>query len=131
MVYAFQNDASKKSPSEKELECEVEALQALVDPLAKEVIHAEFRLPPSDWIHAWYSLIYYRTRVVKFQFPNELVIEWKCSNSTPRDISIDLLRDTLPISIPIYRMAPPELKELKDQLKDLSDKGFIRSSISP
>ena len=28
-------------------------------------------------------------------------------------------------------MAPVELKELKDQLKDLLDKGFIRPSISP
>ena len=28
-------------------------------------------------------------------------------------------------------MAPDELKELKLQLKDLTDKGFIRSSISP
>ena len=27
-------------------------------------------------------------------------------------------------------MAPAELKELKDQLKDLLDKGFIRPSIS-
>ena len=28
-------------------------------------------------------------------------------------------------------MAPAELKKLKDQLKDLLDKGFIRPSISP
>ena len=28
-------------------------------------------------------------------------------------------------------MAPAELKELKDNLKDLLDKGFIRPSISP
>ena len=28
-------------------------------------------------------------------------------------------------------MAPAELKELKEQLKDLLDKGFIRPSISP
>ena len=28
-------------------------------------------------------------------------------------------------------MAPAELKELKAQLKDLLDKGFIRPSISP
>ena len=34
-------------------------------------------------------------------------------------------------SIPPYRMAPAKLKELKEQLKDLLDKGFIRSSVSP
>ncbi|KAH0685662.1 hypothetical protein KY284_016215 [Solanum tuberosum] len=43
---------------------------------------------------------------------------------------IDFLPDTHPISIPPYRMAPAKLRELKEQLKDLLDKGFIRPSIS-
>ena len=43
---------------------------------------------------------------------------------------INLLPDTNPISIPPYWMALDELKEVKAQLKDLLDKGFIRSSIS-
>ena len=30
-----------------------------------------------------------------------------------------------------YRMAPMELKELKSQLQELLDKGFIRPSVSP
>ncbi|GJR01447.1 putative reverse transcriptase domain-containing protein [Tanacetum coccineum] len=30
-----------------------------------------------------------------------------------------------------YRLAPSEMKELKDQLKELSDKGFIRPTSSP
>ena len=47
------------------------------------------------------------------------------------DLGIDLLPDTQPISIPPYRMAPAELKELKEQLKDLLEKGFIRPSHSP
>ena len=47
------------------------------------------------------------------------------------DFGIDLEPDTKPISIPPYRMAPAELKELKLQLKDLTDKGFIQPSISP
>ncbi|XP_070043175.1 uncharacterized protein [Nicotiana tomentosiformis] len=34
------------------------------------------------------------------------------------------------ISIPPYHMALPELKELKEQLQDLLDKGFIRPSVS-
>nr|GFC77800.1 putative reverse transcriptase domain-containing protein [Tanacetum cinerariifolium] len=29
-----------------------------------------------------------------------------------------------------YRLAPPEMKELLEQLKELSDKGFIRPSSS-
>ncbi|KAH0729889.1 hypothetical protein KY289_001077 [Solanum tuberosum] len=47
------------------------------------------------------------------------------------DFGIDILPDTCPISIMPYRMAPEELKELKEQLKDLLDKGFIRPSVSP
>ncbi|KAH0695173.1 hypothetical protein KY285_022270 [Solanum tuberosum] len=39
------------------------------------------------------------------------------------DFGTDLLPYTQPISIPPYRMAPTELKELKEQLKDLLDKG--------
>ena len=38
--------------------------------------------------------------------------------------------DTKPISIPPYRMALAELKELNLQLKDLTDKGFIQPTIS-
>ena len=38
---------------------------------------------------------------------------------------IDLLLKTNPISIPPYRMALTELKELKAQLKDLLDRDFI------
>ena len=36
-----------------------------------------------------------------------------------------------PISIPPYRMALLELRELKVQLQDFLDKGFIRPSTSP
>ena len=42
-----------------------------------------------------------------------------------RDFGIDILFDARPICIPLYRMSLTELKELKEQLKDLLDKGFI------
>ena len=42
------------------------------------------------------------------------------------DFSIDLVPGTAPISLPPYRMAPAELKELKAQLQELVDGGFIR-----
>ena len=44
---------------------------------------------------------------------------------------IDLIPGTAPISKAPYRMAPSELKELKVQLQELLDKGFIRPSFSP
>jgi len=47
------------------------------------------------------------------------------------DFGIDILPDTHTIYIPPCRMAPAELKELKEQLKDLQDRGFIRPSVLP
>ena len=47
------------------------------------------------------------------------------------EFCIDVVPDTDPISMPPYRMAPTELKELNEQLKELLDKGFIRPSTSP
>ncbi|KAJ8773394.1 hypothetical protein K2173_028571 [Erythroxylum novogranatense] len=51
----------------------------------------------------------------------------------PREIEfpVELLPGTTPISILSYRMAPAELKELKEQLEDLLEKGYIRPSSSP
>ena len=47
------------------------------------------------------------------------------------EFSIELAPSTNLISIAPYRMAPLELRELKVQLQDLLDKGFIKPSISP
>ena len=47
------------------------------------------------------------------------------------DFPIDLVPGTAPISLPPYRMTPAELKELKTQLQELVDRGFIRPNISP
>ena len=46
------------------------------------------------------------------------------------EFTIDLIPGTEPISIPPYRMAPAELRELKAQLEELLSEGFIRPSIS-
>ena len=46
------------------------------------------------------------------------------------DLSIEILPRTTPTFRAPYRMAPTELKELKIQLKELLDKGFIRPSVS-
>jgi hypothetical protein len=47
------------------------------------------------------------------------------------EFTIDLVPGTGPISKAPYRMAPAKLKELKEQLQDLLNKGFIRPSASP
>ena len=47
------------------------------------------------------------------------------------EFEIEVMPRTRPIFIPPYRMAHAELKELKEQLQELVDKGFIRPSTSP
>ncbi|KAL0451823.1 UNVERIFIED_CONTAM: Transposon Ty3-G Gag-Pol polyprotein [Sesamum latifolium] len=47
------------------------------------------------------------------------------------DFAIETLPGVAPISIAPYRMAPVELQELKKQLEELLEKGFIQPSTSP
>ncbi len=47
------------------------------------------------------------------------------------EFAIEVMSGITPISIAPYRMAPTELRELKVQLQELLDKGFICSSVSP
>ncbi|GKF49718.1 hypothetical protein Tco_0142969, partial [Tanacetum coccineum] len=49
------------------------------------------------------------------------------------EFHIDLVPGAAPVALAPYRLAPSEaeMKELADQLQELSDKGFIRPSSSP
>nr|GEW03599.1 putative reverse transcriptase domain-containing protein [Tanacetum cinerariifolium] len=61
-------------------------------------------------------------------FPDELLgIPLVCEV----EFSIELIPGAEPISKAPYHMAPIELKELKDQLQELLERGFIRPSVSP
>ena len=61
------------------------------------------------------------------EFPKDL-------SSLPSDreleFEIELLPGSTLVSIPLYRMTLTELKELKTQLQNLVDKGFIKPSVS-
>ena len=61
-------------------------------------------------------------------FPEELL---SLPSEREVDLSIEVVHGTTPISRAPYRMAPTELKELKTQLQELLDKGFVRPSVSP
>ncbi|GJY67241.1 putative reverse transcriptase domain-containing protein [Tanacetum coccineum] len=47
------------------------------------------------------------------------------------EFQIDLVPGDAPVAWAPYRLAPSEMKELANQLQELSDKGFIRPSSSP
>ncbi|GKE02550.1 putative reverse transcriptase domain-containing protein [Tanacetum coccineum] len=47
------------------------------------------------------------------------------------EFHIDLIPGAAPVARAPYRLAPSEMKELSEQLQELSDKGFIRPSSSP
>ncbi|GJR40351.1 putative reverse transcriptase domain-containing protein [Tanacetum coccineum] len=47
------------------------------------------------------------------------------------EFQINLMPGAAPVARAPYRLAPSEMKELSEQLQELSDKGFIRPSSSP
>ena len=61
-------------------------------------------------------------------FPDELL---GLPSQRVVDFGIELHPGTSPISMASHRMAPFELQELRVQLQELLDKGFIRPSPSP
>ena len=61
-------------------------------------------------------------------FPDDLM---SLPSDREVDFSIDLIPGAALISKAPYRLGPAELKELKTQLQELLDKGFIRPSYSP
>ncbi|XP_070031717.1 uncharacterized protein [Nicotiana tomentosiformis] len=105
-----------------------------------------------DWLFSCHATVDSHAKTVKFSFIGEDLVIIRGEVGTPivkefpemfpddlpgippdREIEfgIDTLLGTQPISIPPYIMAPVELNELKKQLQDLLDKGFIRPSILP
>nr|GFA44199.1 putative reverse transcriptase domain-containing protein [Tanacetum cinerariifolium] len=51
--------------------------------------------------------------------------------ANPENIVADLVPGAAPVARAPYRLVPSEMKELADQLQELTDKGFIRPSSSP
>ncbi|KAH0633358.1 hypothetical protein KY284_036144 [Solanum tuberosum] len=90
-----------------------------------------------DW---FYASVDCRTQVVKFQFPNELFIEWRSSSEVPKGHFISYLKarklvckgcvyhlirvNDSSVEMPPIKIALIELKELIEQLKDLLEKDY-------
>ncbi|XP_070046367.1 uncharacterized protein [Nicotiana tomentosiformis] len=69
-----------------------------------------------DWLSPYHAIQDWHAKTVTLAIPALLRLEWK---------------NTQPISIPPYCMAPKELMELKEELEELLAKGFVRPSVSP
>nr|GFD43496.1 putative reverse transcriptase domain-containing protein [Tanacetum cinerariifolium] len=78
-----------------------------------------------DWLAKYQAVIVY---AVKMVFPEDLS---GLPPTRPVEFQIDLVPGAAPVAQAPYRLAPSEMKELVEQLKELSDKGFIRPSSSP
>ncbi|XP_070017454.1 uncharacterized protein [Nicotiana sylvestris] len=102
--------------------------QTSVDLVELEMINFDI-IMGMYWLASCYATVHCRSKASIFHFLGEPILEWVGNIVTPRDelpgiplereidFSIDLLPGTQPISIPLYRMEPAELKELKEQLK--------------
>ncbi|GKB92049.1 putative reverse transcriptase domain-containing protein [Tanacetum coccineum] len=99
-----------------------------------------------DWLSKYQAVIVCAEKIVRIPFGNEILIVHGDGSSHehvfPEDLpgipparqvefQIDLIPGAAPVARAPYRLAPSEMKELSDQLKELSDKGFIRPSSSP
>ncbi|GJQ93297.1 putative reverse transcriptase domain-containing protein [Tanacetum coccineum] len=75
-----------------------------------------------DWLANYHAIIVCDEKLIHIPFGNEALIVRS---------NIDLIPGDAPIARAPYRLASSEMKELSEQLQELSDKGFIRPSISP
>ncbi|GJV11155.1 putative reverse transcriptase domain-containing protein [Tanacetum coccineum] len=79
-----------------------------------------------DWLAKYHAVIDCAKKIILF--PKDL------SGLPPTqqvEFQIDLIPGATPVARAPYRLAPSEMKELSEQLQELSDKGFIRPSSSP
>ncbi|GJX85602.1 putative reverse transcriptase domain-containing protein [Tanacetum coccineum] len=94
-----------------------------------------------DWLAKYEAVIVCAEKIVRIPWGNETLIvhgdgsdrgnETRLPPTRQVELQIDLIHGAALVARAPYRLAPSEMKELSDQLKELSDKGFIRLSSSP
>ncbi|GJS05368.1 hypothetical protein Tco_0321876 [Tanacetum coccineum] len=70
-----------------------------------------------DWLAKYQAVIMCAEKIVRIPWKNKTINQYMVME--------------VPNSSALTRLAPSEMKELSEQLKELSDKGFIRPSSSP
>nr|GFB58398.1 putative reverse transcriptase domain-containing protein [Tanacetum cinerariifolium] len=84
-----------------------------------------------DMIHGSVVASKPKTMQEAIEIATELMDKKGLPPTRPVEFQIDLVPGAAPVAWAPYRLAPSEMKELAKQLKELSDKGFIRPSSSP
>ncbi|GKB53790.1 hypothetical protein Tco_0904543 [Tanacetum coccineum] len=100
-----------------------------------------------DWLAKYQAVIVCAEKIVRIPWRNKtLIIHDDGIQDFPEvfpedlpglpptrqvEFQIDLVPGATPVAWAPYRLASSEMKELSEQLKELSDKGFIRPSSSP
>ncbi|GJR12326.1 putative reverse transcriptase domain-containing protein [Tanacetum coccineum] len=91
-----------------------------------------------DWLSRYQAVIVCADKIVRISWGRETLIFHVFLEDLPGlpltrqvEFQIDLIPGAAPVARAPYRLAPSEMKELSDQLKELSNKGFIRPSSSP
>nr|GEX50944.1 putative reverse transcriptase domain-containing protein [Tanacetum cinerariifolium] len=88
-----------------------------------------------DWLTKYHTVIVCDEKIVRVPFGNEILIVHVFPEELPGipptrqvEFQIDLIPGVAPVARAPYQLAPFEMKELSDQLQELSDKGFIGPS---
>nr|GFB15253.1 putative reverse transcriptase domain-containing protein [Tanacetum cinerariifolium] len=83
-----------------------------------------------DWLTEYHAVIVCDEKIVRVPFGNE-TLNFQGKRNHQVEFQINLVLGAAPIARAPYRLAPAEMKELANQLQELSDKEFIRPSSSP
>ncbi|GJY64250.1 putative reverse transcriptase domain-containing protein [Tanacetum coccineum] len=76
-----------------------------------------------DWLAKYHAVIVCAEKIVR--------LGGCISTHAQVEFRIDLVPGATPVARAPYRLAPSEMKELAEQLQELTDKGFIRPSSCP
>ncbi|GJY32232.1 putative reverse transcriptase domain-containing protein [Tanacetum coccineum] len=126
-------------------------LNILNHPFNIDLMHVELgsfdAIISMDWLVMYQAIIVCAEKIVRIPWGNETLIvhgDGRNRGNKARlhdlpglpltrqvEFQIDLIPGAAPVARAPYRLSPSEMKELSEQLKELSDKGFIRPSSSP
>ncbi|GJX19318.1 putative reverse transcriptase domain-containing protein [Tanacetum coccineum] len=97
-----------------------------------------------DWLRRCHAVIVCDEKLVQIPYGNETLTFCGNESSNGRESRLTVIscskaqeymakgcQEPHPLARALYRLAPSEMKELSEQLQELSNKGFIRPSSSP